>query len=213
MWLRTSGASRLNIAKLAGQRDGQRASRTEPRCARAAATIACADRHDAAPAAPAARRPAARCREGQAEQVADLARFGLQRVGEHRRVHDDAVGQHEVLGDAGGDEDRDPERLHRAAPGGERAAVPTVAARTTTKTPGADKNARSPPPPIRSEIAPEGEVADDGKPEREPERRSCAASAAHAAARAGKAGPWESASFNSPQRTAAILAERRSEPS
>ena len=54
--------------------------------------------------------------EAQAEQVARLARVGLQHVGHHRRVDDDAVRAHEVRAERRRDDEHGDHRLDRVPP-------------------------------------------------------------------------------------------------
>ena len=58
--------------------------------------------------------------QAPAEQVARFVGVGLQHVGHHGRVHDDAVAEHVVLDKRGDQHDAQPQRLHPARPGGQR---------------------------------------------------------------------------------------------
>jgi AcrR family transcriptional regulator len=166
MLLRTSGASRLNIAKLVASATATAAAKATP--------LRASSRHHR----PVRSGTTTSASAGSATTSSTLARnaeprrsrasrcVGLHRVGEHRRVHHDAVGEHEVLRDAGGDEDRDPERFGEAPPGDEHEQRRHRRDDEDEGTGSVDGGRRG-RAADSDELAPEREVADDGEPERE----------------------------------------------
>ena len=99
------------------------------------------------------------------EQVGSFAAVRGADIGQHARVDDDAVAEHVVLRHRGSEHDDEPDRLHPAAPGGER----QQGRRQGREDDGDDENHQQ---AARAgidarELAPERDVARHGQPDRQ----------------------------------------------